>query len=280
VQNHVNELRQAQAGSRIDLRRLAQHLIEIADTTEHDTPPIAGQTTRVSTVGPTWAAQRRLQTPEHRDDSMGATVGQDLLDRTADSRARRRAALTLAAIALSAVIVGLLMVAITRTPSGHKQTVLPSLRKSSAEPASPNKPDTSSSHRSPVAAAPAPSTSTRPSTTPCRPTPCVLTGDPGNVVAAINALRASQAQPAVTGSAAQSAALCAVHSGDAPYCAGSYYWTPVSTLQGAEVVSKIAGYGNGRSWLLDPHLTKIAVGWAEASPNQYECAVYDVSQQH
>jgi DivIVA domain-containing protein len=41
VQNHVNELRQVQAGSRIDLRRLAQHLIEIADTTEHDTPPTA-----------------------------------------------------------------------------------------------------------------------------------------------------------------------------------------------------------------------------------------------
>jgi DivIVA domain-containing protein len=43
VQNHVNELRQAQTGSRIDLRRLAQHLIEVADTTEHDTPPTAAQ---------------------------------------------------------------------------------------------------------------------------------------------------------------------------------------------------------------------------------------------
>jgi hypothetical protein len=220
-----------------------------------------------------------LQTPQRRDDSIGATVGQDLPDRSTDSQARRRAALTLAALALAAVIVGLLMTTLTRTPSGHKQTVLPSVS-TSAEPASPGKPDTSSSHRSPVAAAPAPSTSTRPSTTSCRPTPCVLTGDPGNVVAAINALRASQAQPAVTGSAAQSAASCAVHSGDTPYCAGSYYWTPVSTLQGAEVVSKIAGYGNGRSWLPDRHLTKIAVGWAEASPNQYECAVYDVSQQH
>jgi cell division initiation protein len=43
VQEHVNELRQTQASSRIDLRQLAQHLIEITDTTEHDTPPIAGQ---------------------------------------------------------------------------------------------------------------------------------------------------------------------------------------------------------------------------------------------
>jgi DivIVA domain-containing protein len=43
VQNHVDELRQLQAGSRIDLRRLAQHLIEVADTTEHDTPPSAAQ---------------------------------------------------------------------------------------------------------------------------------------------------------------------------------------------------------------------------------------------
>jgi hypothetical protein len=206
-------------------------------------------------------------------------VSPDLQYRSADSQARRRAALTLAVIALVAVIVGLLMATLTRTPSGNKQTVHPSVR-TSAEPASPSKTDTSSSHRSSMAAAPTPSTSTRPSTRSCRPTPCVLTGDPGNVVAAINAFRASQAQPAVSGSAAQSAGSCAVHSGDTPYCSGSYYWTPVSKLQGAEVVSKIAGYGNGRSWLLDPHLTKVAVGWAEASPNQYECAVYDVSQRH
>jgi hypothetical protein len=204
-------------------------------------------------------------------------VNPDLPDRSADSQARRRAALTLAGIALVAVMVGLLMVTLSRTSSGNKRTVLPSVS-TRAELASPSKTDTSSSHRSSVAAAPVPSTSPPPFTTSCRPTPCVLTGDPGNVIAAINAFRASQAQPAVTGSAAQSAASCAVHSGDTPYCAGSYYWTPVSRLQGAEVISKIAGYGNGRSWLLDPHLTKVAVGWAEASPNQYECAVYDVSQ--
>jgi len=204
-------------------------------------------------------------------------VSPDLPARSEYSQARRRAALTLAAIASVAVIVGLLMVTLTRTPSGNKQTVQPSVR-TSAEPANTGKTDTSSSHRSSAAPAPAPSTSTGPSTTSCRPTPCVLIGDPGNVVAAINAFRAGHAAPAVTGSAAQSAGSCAVHSGDTPYCSGSYYWTPVSTLQGAEVVSKIAGYGNGRSWLLDPHLTKIAVGWAEASPNQYECAVYDVSQ--
>jgi DivIVA domain-containing protein len=34
VQDHVNELRMAQADSRADLRGLAQHLIEIAETTE------------------------------------------------------------------------------------------------------------------------------------------------------------------------------------------------------------------------------------------------------
>jgi hypothetical protein len=210
---------------------------------------------------------------------MGASVSLDMADRSEGGRARRRAGLTLAAIVLVAVMVGLLMVTRTATSSGNKQSVLPSVG-TSAEPASPGKTDTSSSYRSPVAGAPAPSTSIGPSTTSCRPTPCVLTGDPGNVVAAINAFRASQAEPAVTGSAAQSAGSCAVHAGDTPYCAGSYYWTPVSNLQGAEVVSKIAGYGNGRSWLLDPHLIKVAVGWAEASPNQYECAVYDVSQPH
>jgi hypothetical protein len=210
---------------------------------------------------------------------MGATVGPDLRDRSEYSQARRRAAFTLAAIALAAVIVGLLMATLTRNPSGNKQTLRPSVG-TSAEPASPSKTDTSSSHRSSVEVAPAPSKSTPPSTTSCRPTPCVLTGDPGNVVAAINAFRASHAQPAVTGSAAESASSCAAHSGDTPYCSGSYYWTPVSRLQGVEVVSKIAGYGHGRSWLFDPHLTKVAVGWAEASPNQYECAVFDVSQQH
>jgi len=198
-------------------------------------------------------------------------VSPDLPDRSEDSRARRRAALTLAGVVLVAVIVGLLMVTLSRTSSGNKQAALPSVS-TSAEPASPSKTDASSSHRSPAAAAPAPSTSTGPSTRSCRPTPCVLIGDPDNVVAAINAFRASQAEPAVTGSAAESAAACAVHSGDTPYCSGSYYWTPASRLQRAEVVSKIAGYDNGRSWLLDPHLTKIAVGWAEASPNLYACA--------
>jgi DivIVA domain-containing protein len=43
VQSHVDELCQVQAGSRIDLRRLAQRLIEVADTTEHDTTPTAAQ---------------------------------------------------------------------------------------------------------------------------------------------------------------------------------------------------------------------------------------------
>jgi len=199
-------------------------------------------------------------------------------DRHEEHRARQRAALTLAAIAVMAVIVGLLMVTLSRTPSSDKRIALSSVR-TSATPTSTTKTDASVTHRSAAKAAPAPSTSARPSTTSCPSTPCVLQGDPGNVVAAINAFRASQAQPAVTGSAMQSAASCAVHAGDTPYCSGSYYWTPVSTLQGTEVVSKIAGYGHGRSWLLDPHLTKVAVGWAKASPTQYECAVYDVSQQ-
>jgi hypothetical protein len=206
-------------------------------------------------------------------------VSPDLQGGSPDSHARRRAALTLAAVALVAVVVGLLMVTLTQAPSAHKQAARASVS-SGVPAATSSKTDRSPPHRSSAAAASAPSTSTQPSTTSCRPTPCVLTGDPGNVVAAINAFRASQAQPAVTGSAAQSAGSCAVHSGDTPYCSGSYYWTPVSRLQGDEVVSKIAGYGNGRSWLLDPHLTKVAIGWAEAVPNQYECAVYDVSPPH
>jgi hypothetical protein len=66
---------------------------------------------------------------------MGASVSRDLADRSERSQARRRAAVTLAAIALLAVIVGLLMATLTRTPSGNKQAVHPSVS-TSAQPAS------------------------------------------------------------------------------------------------------------------------------------------------
>jgi hypothetical protein len=104
-----------------------------------------------------------------------------------------------------------------------------------------------------------------------------LTGDPGALIEALNAFRASQGQPAVTGTATESAGSCALHSGDAPYCAGSYYWMPVSGLNGNDVVTKIAAFGQGRSWLLDSKLSRIAVGWAEITPTQYACTVVNIS---
>jgi len=57
-------------------------------------------------------------------------VSPDLPDGSEDSRARRRAALTLAGVVLVAVIVGLLMVTLSRTSSGNKQAALPSVRTS------------------------------------------------------------------------------------------------------------------------------------------------------
>jgi len=103
--------------------------------------------------------------------------------------------------------------------------------------------------------------------------PCILPGDPGQLVVALNNLRAQHHLPAVTGTATPKAQSCAVHNGDTGSCPSTYYWEPVEAQDGKEVLTKIEGNG-GTSFLLSPTLKAIAVGWAYVPSNKtYECTL-------
>jgi hypothetical protein len=111
--------------------------------------------------------------------------------------------------------------------------------------------------------------------------PCVVGGDDGGVVAALNAFRVSHGAPAVAGATSAQAQQCALSQGDGPACAPHYAWQPVASRNGAKVISTIASRSDGAAWLLDPQMTSFSVGWAyqpggAANPGQYECAIVKI----
>lgn len=85
---------------------------------------------------------------------------------------------------------------------------------------------------------------------------CILTGDIGNGVQAINNYRTLHGQTAVPGQVTQQAQDCAVRNGSG--CSGGWAETELAQPDGAQAVQKILQFGK----LLDPHLTSIEVGWA------------------
>jgi hypothetical protein len=108
--------------------------------------------------------------------------------------------------------------------------------------------------------------------------PCILTGDPGGAVAALNAFRTAHGRAPINGSVNHTAGSCALHAGNIPYCPDSYFWEPVEKLSGSAVVNKIAAKSNGSNFLLDPQLTAVAVGWAAVPHGQYECALVAITR--
>jgi hypothetical protein len=107
---------------------------------------------------------------------------------------------------------------------------------------------------------------------------CVVAGDDGGVVAALNAFRAGHGRSAVPGAVTAQAGQCALSQGDGPSCAPHYAWQPVSARDGAKVITMIASRSEGMAWLLDPAMTSFSVGWAyqpsgAGGPGQYECAI-------
>jgi hypothetical protein len=103
--------------------------------------------------------------------------------------------------------------------------------------------------------------------------PCVLAGDPGQLVVALNHLRAQHGLPAVSGTATHAAQTCAANDGDTGSCPSTYYWEPVEAQDGKEVLDKIEGNG-GTSFLLSPTLKAVTVGWAYVPGNKtYECTL-------
>ncbi len=201
---------------------------------------------------------------------------------------RRRAAWGLTILVLLAVLIVAVMVFVLGTSGGPSKPVgladgsTPAGASTSAPP--------SSAQSTATSAAPANSSSTSASTTPtvARPTstgspcpstaPCVVSGDAGQVVQALNAFRTSHGSPAVPGAVSAGAAACALGHGGGPTCQPHFSWEPVgSTQDGAKVVSLIAGRGTG--WLLDPQMSSFSVGWVyfpSGSGGHYECAVLKV----
>lgn len=199
-------------------------------------------------------------------------------DLAEDVGARKRAAVVLGVLGIVAAVVVLGLVALLGSsgPKHHGLSAVdvPPLTTSPSASATHSAPP-STTHSSPAQHS---SSSTGPVTRTCQSdSPCVLDGDPGGAVAAVNAFRASHGRAPVTGSVTASAGSCALHAGNQPYCPDSYFWEPVSTLSGSAVVSKIAGKSDGTSWLLDPQLTAVVVGWAAVPHGQYECALFAVS---
>lgn len=85
---------------------------------------------------------------------------------------------------------------------------------------------------------------------------CILQGDVGGGIPAIDAYRASQGLPAVPGSVTPQAQQCALHNGDG--CSGGWAETELSTPNGREAVRKMLGFAR----LEDPQMKSVGVGWA------------------
>ncbi|MDT4915801.1 MAG: hypothetical protein QOH89_501 [Pseudonocardiales bacterium] len=85
---------------------------------------------------------------------------------------------------------------------------------------------------------------------------CILDGDVGNSIQAINDFRAGQGLPAVPGSVSPAAQTCAVTNGNG--CSGGWAETLLSKPDGQEAVQKIQQFAH----FDDPDMTSIEVGWA------------------
>jgi hypothetical protein len=175
-----------------------------------------------------------------------------------ESDLRRRAAWLLVMLAVVAVLFIVVVTALVSTDSSSQDNGGPgpldsAINSSSAHPSSTHhKPARTSTHprTSSSAAPPIGRTSCPTSQT------CILEGDIGNGIQAINDYRTQHGQPAVQGEVSLEAQTCAVHNGNG--CSGGWAETELSTADGAEAVHKILQFGK----LLDPNLKTFEVGWA------------------
>lgn len=195
------------------------------------------------------------------------------------SRERKRAALVLGLLAIAAV----LLVGIMSYVLGSSRNSPPG--KTAANPGGPAVTVTGGAPATSHTTAPVSTTQAAPLTrhsTPPRhrpvscPTaaPCALPDDVGHVVSALNAYRAAHHEPPVTGSVTAAAQRCALANGDTSACPAGYYWQPVGR-SGTQVIQKIAASGGrGTSWLTDPRMRSVQVGWAYLpSSKSFECVV-------
>lgn len=206
-----------------------------------------------------------------------------------DRTARRHAAWALLVLALVAVIVATVMLFVLGTSQEPKSRgPLAQDGPTSATPAgtSSGAPSGAASTGGPSGS---PTTSPTDSGTSPLPSPgdtvhpcptsaaCIVSGDVGGALTAINALRTSHGVPPVTGSVSVAAQQCALQQGDGPNCAPHYAWQPVARPDGALVASLVSS-----DWLLDPKVAAFQVGWAYlpgrgGAGGQWACAVLKLS---
>ena len=190
----------------------------------------------------------------------------DDIDPAGESDLRRRAAWLLGMLALVAVLFVIVLTVVLKSGGGHSASNTPGALDSAASgQPSTNRTHNPSQHETPgtpgTSGAPAASTpiTTAPAigdTTCPTPSPCMLAGDAGGAVAAVNAARAAAHQPPISGASTPAAQQCALGKGTG--CTGSWAVTWGSTEDGTSLVAKIPDHDA----LLDPKLTGFQVGWA------------------
>ena len=188
-----------------------------------------------------------------------------------ESDLRRRAAWLLAMLAVVAVLFVVIMAKFVgggSSPKNNQPGALDSVVAGKSTHPSSHHPSTSA-HRSSTSPTTASTSASTPKRTSC-PTKqaCVLDGDIGSGVAAINAYRTQHGQPAVSGSVSAQAQQCAVHNGSG--CSGGWAETQVSKPDGTAAVQKILQFAH----LLDPNVKSFEVGWAyDPGAKQYYFAI-------
>jgi hypothetical protein len=175
----------------------------------------------------------------------------------AESDLRRRAAWLLVMLAVVAVLFIVVVTALVKTDSGGEDASGPGPLDNAV---SSSHGQTSAQHHKPTKSATTHSTPSSPpatGTTTC-PTAktCILAGDIGNGIQAINDYRTQHGRPAVPGEVTLEAQTCAVHNGNG--CSGGWAETEISTPDGSDAVHNILKFAK----LLDPKLTTFEVGWA------------------
>lgn len=178
-----------------------------------------------------------------------------------ESDLRRRAAWLLAMLAVVAVLFVILLSQVLGTGGGSDKNSGPRALDSAVAAV----PTGRSSGHSGTSTGPANSTSQparRHSSTPAghrRKCPtqqvCVIDGDPGDGIAAINDYRTQHGKDAVTGRVSPEAQQCAIHNGNG--CSGGWAETELAKLDGPAAVQKILPFAH----LLDS-MKNFEVGWA------------------
>jgi hypothetical protein len=190
----------------------------------------------------------------------------DDTDPEVESDLRRRAAWLLVMLAIAAILLIIVISALVSTDKGGPSNAggpapLDPAATSSGQSSASAHPTHHRRHHQPPArhTRAASSTSSTPPAgqTSCPSTaPCILEGDIGSGIPAINAWRTQHGLPAVPGSVSAQAQTCAVHNGN--NCSGGWAETELADPNGQQAVQKILPFAH----LDDPQMKSIEVGWA------------------